>query len=443
MATNNKVIWYEGMTLEPQHFQQQTRHFEFVTNFKVALLERQLWGFIELTLDTDLLSIGKLGIQSAAGLFHDGTVFSIPSTDDAPIPYSVPEGLTNTILYLSIPINHAGVANAGDEHSQQTFRYQTIHKVIADNIADSGEETDVSVGSLSCRILTEHDDLEGYLCLPMVRIKEVRSNNQIKFDNAFIPAWLDLHQADPLEKFLEEVVTLLTNRAEMLSNRLSDTQQAGTADMVDLMLLQLSNKYEAIFRELQSYSPLHPRSFFAHLIEMLAEMATYTTNRRRPNAVPRYRHDDLFETFKPLIQSARKSLSMVLEQNATAIELESQGHGLWIGQINDKSLLKTCSFVLAVYADVPIENIRTTFPGQVKIAPVEKIRTFVSKSLPGISLQAIALAPRQIPHHPNFCYFSIDARGELWNELSTSAGIALHISGTLPGINLELWAIKG
>lgn len=443
MATSNKVIWYEGMTLEPQHFQQQTRHFEFVTNFKVGLLENQLWGFTELTLDTDLLSIGKLGVQSARGVFHDGTVFSIPNTDDAPIPYTVPEGLTNTILYLALPINHAGVADAGDEHSQQAFRYQTLHKVIVDNIADSSEETDVSVGSLSCRILTEHDDLEGYLCLPMVRIKEVRANHQIKFDKAFIPAWLDLHHAEPLEKFLEEVITLLTNRAEMLSNRLSDTQQAGTADMVDLMLLQLSNKYEAVFRELQQCTPLHPRNFFSHLIEMLAEMATYTTNRRRPNAVPAYIHDDLFETFKPVIQSARKSLSMVLEQNATAIELESQGHGLWVGQINDKALLKTSSFVLAVYADVPIENIRTNFPGQVKIAPVEKIRTFVSKSLPGISLQPIALAPRQIPHHPNFCYFSVDARGDLWNELESSAGIALHISGTLPGIKLELWAIKG
>ena len=443
MAQNNKVIWYEGMALEPQHFQQQTRYVESLIDFKLGLFQQSLWGFTELALDTDLLSIGKLGIASAKGIFQDGTIFSMPANDDVPVPYSVPEGLSNTVLYLGLPMNHAAMADAGDEHSEQRYRYHTVHKVITDDIADSGEETNVSVGSLACRILTQDDDREGYLCLPMARIKEVRSNNQIKFDKAFIPAWLDVHQAEPLEKFLQEVMTLLTNRAEMVANRLTDTGQAGTADMVDLTLLQLSNKFEATFRNLQTTHPLSPIQFYNELTKMLAEMATYTTDKRRPTHIAPYQHEDLFMTFKPVIQAARKSLSMVLEQNATAIELISQGHGLWVGELQDKSLFKSASFVLAVYADLPMENIRSSFPSQIKIAPVEKIRTLVSRSLPGISLQSIAIAPRQIPYHPNFCYFAIDTRGELWNSLPDSQGIALHISGDLPGVKLELWAIKG
>lgn len=444
MAAHNKVIWYEGMAIEPQHFEQQTRYFESIVNFKVSLLEKQLWGFAELSLDTDLLSIGKLGLESASGVFPDGTAFSMPNTDVSPIPYSVPEGLTNTLLYLALPVKHAGVADAGDEHSQQTYRYQTIHKVIADDIADSGEETDVSVGTLSCRILTEHDDRDGYMCLPMVKIKEVRANNQIKFDKTFIPAWLDMHQAAPLEKFLEEVVTMLTNRAEMLSNRLSDTQQAGTADMVDLILLQLSNKYEVVFRELQQLSPLHPRHLYTEMLTMLAEMSTYTTDRRRPAITAvQYMHENLFETFKPVILASRKALSMVLEQNATTIELEQQGHGLWMGQIPDQNMFVSCNFVLAVYADLPMETVRTNFPTQIKISPAEKIQILVSKSLPGIAIQPIAVAPRQIAYHPNFSYFAIDAQGDLWSELSHSGHIAMHVPGNIPGVKLELYAIKG
>lgn len=315
--------------------------------------------------------------------------------------------------------------------------------MITNNVADTGEETDVSVGSVACRILTEHDDREGYLCLPMVRIKEVRSNHSIKFDKAFIPSMLDVHHTEPLAKFLEEVLTLLTNRAEMLAGRLTDTGQAGTSDMVDLMLLQLSNKFEASFRTLQKTYPLHPRTFYDALAEMLAEFSTYTNDKRRPAPLLEFNSEDLFTTFKPVIQSARKALSMVLEQNATAIELSEQGHGLWFGEIADKTTLKTASFVLAVYADVPMENLRTTFPSQIKIAPVEKIRTLVSRLLPGVGLQTIAVAPRQIPYRPNFCYFMIEGKGDLWNELATSQGIALHVSGDLPGIRLELWAIKG
>jgi type VI secretion system protein ImpJ len=440
---NQKVIWYEGMALEPQHFQQQTRYVESLVQSKIDLLADQLWGFTELVLDTDLLAIGKLGITTAKGVFPDGTFFNMPATDEVPTPYTVPEGLNNTILYLALPVQHASIADAGDKQSQQAFRYHTIQRKVRDNIADSGEETDVSVGSLAGRILTEHDDRDGYLCLAIVRIKEVRANHQIKFDKAFIPVWLNTLQSEPLVKFLEEVVTLLTQRAEMLSNRLTDTQQAGTADMVDLILLQLSNKYEALFRNLQGASSFHPLRFYNELVQMLSELSTYTTNRRRPAEIGRYQHDNLFETFKPIIQLARKSLSMVLEQNATAINLINQGNGLWVGTIEDKTLIKSYSFVLAVYADLPLENLRTLFPAQTKIAPVEQIRTLVSRSLPGIAMQAIAIAPRQIPHHPNFCYFAINNQSELWQTLAQSAGIALHVSGDLPAIKLELWAIKG
>ena len=443
MSLTNKIIFHEGMVLEPQTFQENTKYLKGLIDFKIDILQHELWGFTELSLDTDLLAIGKLGIASARGIFQDGTVFSIPTIDEVPIPYTVQEGLCNTVLYLALPINHAGVADAGDENAEQAYRYRAVNRKVRNNIADSDDEIDLSVGSLHCRFLSDDDDREGYLCLPMLKIKEVRSQNNVKFDKTFIPVWLDVFQSAPLTKFLEEVMVLLSNRAEMLSNRLTDTGQAGSADIVDLSLLQLSNKYETIFRNLMNKKLVFPKELYHTLTEMLAEMSTFTTDKRRPVHCEAYKHSELYTTFQPLIKAARKSLSMVLEQNATAIDLVVQGHGLWVGELSDKDLLSNSDFVLAVYADVPLENLRNSFPSQIKISPVEKIKTLVSRSLPGIALQAIAIAPRQIPYHPNFCYFSINAKGDLWESLKTSEAIALHITGDLPGVKLTLWAIKG
>lgn len=442
-AINNKIIWHDGMPLQPSHFQQQARHVKYLFDSKLALTSQHLWGFSELSLDMDLLSIGKLGIRSAKGIFPDGTLFNIPDEDQAPPAFMVPEGLTNTILYLVLPEQHANVADSGDEHSKQRYRYQGLVKSIADSVADSEQIAEVTVGSLACRILTEHDDLDGLTYLPIAKIKQAKANNQISFDKNFLTTWLDCHQVDALAKFIEEVQVLLTQRAAMLAGRLSDTQQAGSADMVDLMLLQLSNRYEALFKQLQATTPLHPQKLYYTLIEMLAEMATYTTNQRRPNDVETYDHHDLYTSFKPVIKDVRHALSMVLEQNATAIALEDRGHGLWVGQINDKSMLSSCNFVLAVFADQPMETLRIAFPAQIKIAPVEQIKNLVSKALPGIVIQSIAIAPRQIPYHPNFCYFSINNNNELWQQLSQSGGIALHVSGNVQGLKMELWAIKG
>ncbi len=100
-------------------------------------------------------------------------------------------------------------------------------------------------------------------------------------------------------------------------------------------------------------------------------------------------------------------------------------------------------FVLAVRADTPAEELRRRFPSQLKIGPVEKIRDLVNLQLPGIALQPIPVAPRQIPYHAGFVYFELDQANELWSQLKASGGIALHVGGEFPGLKMEFWAIRG
>ena len=101
-----------------------------------------------------------------------------------------------------------------------------------------------------------------------------------------------------------------------------------------------------------------------------------------------------------------------------------------------------CPFVLAVNADLPAEVLRSQFPAQIKIGSVEKIRELVNLSLPGIQITALPVAPRQIPYHSGFAYFQLDRHNELWGQLSQSGGIAIHVAGEFPGLQMELWAIK-
>jgi type VI secretion system protein ImpJ len=97
---------------------------------------------------------------------------------------------------------------------------------------------------------------------------------------------------------------------------------------------------------------------------------------------------------------------------------------------------------LAVKASLPIEQLRSSFPSQVKIAPVERIRDLVNAQLPGISLQPLPVAPRQIPYHSGFAYYQLDKTSEFWRELRQSGGFALHLGGDFPGLEIEFWAIR-
>ena len=100
MSENNRVIWSEGLFLKPQHFQQQDRYLESYIEARAGSLRNYPWGFTELKLDNDLLSIGKLAIAKASGVFPDGTPFDIPNRDEAPEPLELdgdPYALTRAL----------------------------------------------------------------------------------------------------------------------------------------------------------------------------------------------------------------------------------------------------------------------------------------------------------------------------------------------------------
>jgi type VI secretion system protein ImpJ len=148
-------------------------------------------------------------------------------------------------------------------------------------------------------------------------------------------------------------------------------------------------------------------------------------------------------TFRPLMDDLRRSLSMVLEQSAIRIELHDRKHGVRVAVIPDVELQRNATFVLAVNAQMPSEALRARFPTQVKIGPVERIRDLVNLALPGVTLTPLPVAPRQIPFHSGANYFELETRNsDLWRQLEQSGGVAMHIAGDFPGLELELWAIR-
>ena len=123
--------------------------------------------------------------------------------------------------------------------------------------------------------------------------------------------------------------------------------------------------------------------------------------------------------------------------------MQERKYGIRVAIIPDLELQRTASFVLAVNAQIGTELLRSRFPTQVKIGPAERIRDLVNLQLPGVGLRALPVAPRQSPFHAGFSYFALETRGnEMWRQLETSGGLAMHIAGEFPGLELEFWAIR-
>ncbi len=443
MSLDNKVVWSEGMFLNPQHFQQQERYFESYINGKCAAYGAYGWGIHNLTVDQELLKLGKISILDASGVFPDGTPFNFPDKDDPPPVIDVPVNTHNCVVYLAIPVKRPGAVDVlADETSQGMARYLTSKMESRDVTIEDGDTISLDVGKLRFRLLYETDDLSGYACIGVLRISESRDDKNVLLDNQYIPTCLECNASTRLSAFMSELVGLLHHRGESIAGRLADTQRGGTAEVADYMLLQLVNRLEPMANHLTLMQGLHPLTLYTEALQMVGELSTFTAKNKRPPSFPPYLHDNLQATFAPVITTLQQSLSMVYEQTAISMSLVEKKYGIRVAQISDRSLLATAMFVLAVRADVPENTIRTHLPAQLKVGPVERIRQLVNAAMPGIPIKPLPVAPRQIPYHSGYTYFELERNSPFWKELQQSGGFALHVGGDFPGLEFEFWAIR-
>ena len=444
MSENNRIVWSEGLFLRPQHFQQQERHLESWIEGRAAALRPHSWGFTELEIERDLLAIGKLGLRRARGVFPDGTPFAMPENEPLPSPLEVGTQLRDQVIYLAVPLRKSGAlqsTRAGS--SAELTRYRSKDLDARDITTESATSTELEVAALNTRLMSQSEPADDFARIPVAHVVECRADRQVVLDDRFIPTVLKSGTAGRLATFLLELQGLLHQRAEALAARAVASGRGGASEIADFLMLQIINRYEPVVAHLAASPALHPEDLYRLALEITGELSTLTAASRRPPQFSTYRHDALRGSFDPVINALRGCLSVVMEQNAIPIPLAHKKFGISVASVADQTLFDSAAFVLAARADVPSEDLRRRFPAQVKIGSVEKIRDLVNLQLPGIALQPMAVAPRQIPYHAGFAYFELDRTSEMWRTLKGSGGIAIHQSGDFPNLAMELWAIRG
>ncbi len=443
MSWDNKVVWSEGMFLQPQHFQQQDRYFERLVRERVAALRPYGWGITELRINHELLGVGKFAVSQCRGIFEDGTPFNIPDDVEHPVPLELPENVRDCIIYLVLPVRHVGgVEVSVSENAESVARYRGHEFVVTDTTEGADSDSTLHVGRLRLHFALETEPREGYLGLGLARVVEVRSDKQVLLDDNYIPPCLVCGASPLLEGFISELQGLIHHRGEALAGRVSESATGGVAEIADFLLLQVINRFEPLITHVGATTDIHPERLYSTALEIAGELATFTAAGKRPIEFPVYRHQDLEHTFAPLIADLRQALSAVLETTAIPIPLQERKYGIRVATVSDRSLLGTANFVLAVKTDMSGEALRRHFPNQIKIGPVETIRELVNSALPGIKVRPLPVAPRQIPYHAGVTYFELDRSGQLWKQMQKSGGIAMHLAGELPQLEMEFWAIR-
>jgi len=443
MTAQKKVVWSEGMFLRPHHFQQQERYLEAQARLRSECVDGIAWGFRRLVLDEAALASGAVALTEAAGVFPDGTPFSFSSADDAPPALSISPEVQGGKIVLAIARLRAGGRDVDfDEAPGSLARYNVTETEVDDACAVSLEPAVLQLGRLRLRLAFD-DELQGdWVALGVVRVMERRSDHRVVLDEAYIPPVLAVGASPGLRSWLREVQALLEARGAVLAQRMMQPGRGGVSELAEFLMLATVNRYYGPMRHTAQVERVHPEQLFREALMLAGELTTYDAQSRHFQAVPQYVHDDLAACFAPLLLIIRRALSAVVEDSAIQIVLEDRGQGVRVGQINDPDLLCNAGILLAVHAEVPADLLRARFPAQAKLGPVERIRDLVHLQLPGIGLRQVSSVPRQLPYHAGYLYFELEKSGEMWKQLERTGGLALHLAGEFPGLQLECWAVR-
>ena len=200
--------------------------------------------------------------------------------------------------------------------------------------------------------------------MPLAHLVECRADKQVVLDDRFIPTVLHARAAAAAGDAHDRAARPAAS-ARRSAERAGDGDRPGRRGGVR-RLPDAAGRSTASSRCLRT-TPIParciPRSSIEICVSAAGELATFTTTSKRPPKFPGYRHERLRESFEPVIASLRGSLSVVLEQNAIAIPLESKKFGISVAIVTDRTLYSTAVFILAARADLAVGGAATPVSG--------------------------------------------------------------------------------
>lgn len=86
MSAASKVMWSEGLTLGPQHFQCQDCYHETRLQRIASALNPYFWGIRAVQWNVDGLANNCIGANAMSVIFPDGEIYEAPAADLLPEP---------------------------------------------------------------------------------------------------------------------------------------------------------------------------------------------------------------------------------------------------------------------------------------------------------------------------------------------------------------------
>ena len=443
MAEFGKPIWSQGMFMRPQHFQQQERYWEAFVNDHVSGQSGYAWGLRRLDVDRAALELGRFEVTRIEVTMPDGTPLSAPGIADLPPARAFGAEAQGKRVMLALPIRRSDAAEVSVAESPGAERrWRRCSVSLRDTSSEDDEYSEVQLGRFSPVLLLEDEPRDTYETVPIARI-EIASDTEITLNENYLPPVMNCRSHPGYMRTLRDIRSLLHRRAENLAKQIDPNTAVGMSDMLDFLQLQMANRHETAFAHMVQLEYLPPERAYAATAELAGELSTFLPE-RRVKAPPVYDHADPGPGWRQLVRAVTKALGQISDRHGVELALERQTNGARVAAVHDHGLLDFGRFIVVVRSNAPREITAAQIERRLKVCSIESMREIVALQLSGIPCKVVPVVPRGLPYYPNATYLEIDRTVALWEEVRSSATLAIYImAGAETTFDVQLWALRG
>jgi type VI secretion system protein ImpJ len=442
----SKVLWGEGLLLRPQHFQRQDQYHEHRLHASIKAVHPYGWGVERLQVDRDALANNMLRILELSVRFQDGELYEAPGADELPDPVD---------LSLLLP-------------SQQSVTYHAALpalKPFSGNFAQPGQATDaarfvqadqdtpdlytqaapVQLAYLkkTLRLISEFEPRDSYTHFPLLRLRRAATGG-FEMDAAFVPPSLSVAAAPILFQQLRRLLDALQAKVSALYGHHREPSrnviEHRAGDMSSFWLLHTASSAYAVLTHHFHHPGLHPERLYEQLLGVAGGLMTFSKNWTLAD-LPAYQHDDPAPSFAKLHQIIRELLDTVISSKYFAIALAEVRPSYHIGMLDSGKIDDKTTFYVAVSGDIPTIELVDVVPLRFKVGAPDDVEKFVLSALPGVRLQYAPQLPAAVPVRPDTCYFSLEAKGQMYERMLQAQSMSIYVPSGIKGLKLELLAV--
>lgn len=438
-----RVVWFEGMKLDPHHFQQADRYNQYYFNTRLNILNSNYWGLKEIQVDNAALAGGVFSLIKCSGIMPDGLLFNMPANDPLPKQRSFEDLFSATAerldVYLAIQNEHSAGVNIqlNDSGPTNTSRFSLQNTDILDYNTGSNMRS-IGVGKPNIQFKFGDESLEEF---SSIKIGEVSRSSDGKFtlENHFIPPVVEISASSALMNHSRNILGSLVSKSKELRKQASVQKPEISIMQVEILLmLQSVNAFIPLLNYYNSSTHIHPENLYVLFLNIAGQLSTFSNLGVKTEELPTYEHKHLTEIFNQVANEINQMLNVqkTIERRDIVIPLRKQADTLFVGQLSPTHM--TAQFFLAVTGDMPEKKIITELPKNIKISAYEEIFAVHQAGIQGVSVEYIARPPAGISINEKAHYFKINKEGRFWDKIISKNNIAFFIATEYKSLQMEL-----